>query len=117
MYGKWLGWVCALGLSAGVCQASVPQWYAESSAVVARQACQVAACEPAPVALRHSEASGAGGDNISQLALADEVMSRSENMRDAKRWFALDLLLLGAGVLCLIAYCRRLLGPDEDEMC
>ncbi|WP_146042161.1 hypothetical protein [Chromobacterium sinusclupearum] len=113
-----VGVACMLML-AGESQGGVARWYAESSAPV-RQACaSVASCREAhalPGAARR-EASAIVEDNMTQLAAANEVMSRSENMRDAKRWFALDLLLLGVGVLCLLGYCRRLLGPEEDEMC
>ncbi|WP_152526843.1 hypothetical protein [Pseudogulbenkiania ferrooxidans] len=50
--------------------------------------------------------------NVERLALAAELMSRSESMRDAKKWFALDLLVLGVAVLCLLGYLR---GMHQQE--
>ncbi|POZ62391.1 hypothetical protein C2I19_08535 [Chromobacterium alticapitis] len=103
---------------AGECQGGVPRWYAESSAAAVRQACpEAGACADEARQGGRQEASAAAGENMAQLREAGELMSRSEKMRDAKQWFALDLLLLGVGVLCLIAYCRRLLGPEDDELC
>ncbi|MEO9382811.1 hypothetical protein [Chromobacterium phragmitis] len=52
-------------------------------------------------------------DGVERLALAAELMSRSESMRDAKKWFALDLLVLGAAVLCLLGYLRRMREQEE----
>ncbi|VEB43617.1 Uncharacterised protein [Chromobacterium violaceum] len=50
---------------------------------------------------------------MERLAQAAELMSRSESMRDAKKWFALDLLVLGVAVLCLLGYLRGLRERED----
>ncbi|MFB9157879.1 hypothetical protein [Chromobacterium violaceum] len=52
-------------------------------------------------------------DGVERLAQAAELMSRSESMRDAKKWFALDLLVLGVAVPCLLGYLRGLRERED----